>query len=187
MALLRDEVLTKHRVRIADLAERWSHISHGPRRYDLLAESDECSVWLLGWRPGEETVDHHVDATPIHGHAESSALITCLFGAVENDEYAPRRLRRVATRCTIDRSLVSLPDPSVQSRVETAAVSPAICSSRHARARERECRVLTNLSCVRAAPVAHDVFRPGCGVWHACVLRRVERRNEGAVGRLARP
>jgi hypothetical protein len=44
-------------------------------------------VWLLGWRPGEETVDHHVDATPIHGHAESSALITCLFGAVENDEY----------------------------------------------------------------------------------------------------
>jgi hypothetical protein len=48
MARLRDDVLTKHRVRIADLAERWSHISHGPRRYDLLAESEECSVWLLG-------------------------------------------------------------------------------------------------------------------------------------------
>lgn len=74
----------EHRLIIRDLQEAWKHESHGPRRYAKLYEDDNLTAWLIGWRPGIDTVDHHVDTTPIHGHGNSSALVTTLEGEVDN-------------------------------------------------------------------------------------------------------
>lgn len=76
-----------HRLTIRDLAAAWSHEDHGPRRYAKLYEDDNLTLWVLGWRPGVDTIDHHVDITPIHGHGKSAALVTCLEGEVDNDDY----------------------------------------------------------------------------------------------------
>lgn len=76
-----------HRLKIRDFAKAWSHESHGPRRYAKLYEDQNLTLWLLGWRPGQDTIDHHVDVTPIHGHGDSDALVTCLEGEIDNDDY----------------------------------------------------------------------------------------------------
>lgn len=76
-----------HRLHVRDLAKAWGHEDHGPRRYAKLYEDDDLTLWLLGWRPGLDTIDHHVDTTPIHGHGDSAALVTCLEGEVDNDDY----------------------------------------------------------------------------------------------------
>jgi hypothetical protein len=43
-------------------------------------EDDSISLWLLGWRPGVDTID-------IHGHGASAALVTCLTGEVDETDY----------------------------------------------------------------------------------------------------
>lgn len=68
-------------------AEQWEHEPDGPRRYVKLVENSNLTAWLLGWRPGEETTDHHVDVTPIHGHADSTVVIRCLRGEVDHEGY----------------------------------------------------------------------------------------------------
>lgn len=76
-----------HRLLARDLSKAWGHEEHGPRRYAKLFEDDNLTLWLLGWRPGIDTIDHHIDATPIHGHGASSALVTCLEGEVDNVDF----------------------------------------------------------------------------------------------------
>lgn len=73
--------------RIPGLVLKWKNDSTGPRPYFLLGEDATHSAWLFGWRPGEQVVDHHVDATPIHGHGDSAALVCVLEGEVDNDDY----------------------------------------------------------------------------------------------------
>jgi len=72
---------------IRDLAQSWQHRDHGPRRYHKAYEDDSLTLWVLGWRPGIDTIDHHVDVTPIHGHGASDVLVTCLEGEVDDDYY----------------------------------------------------------------------------------------------------
>jgi Cysteine dioxygenase type I len=70
-----------------DLASAWRSRRTGARRFAKVYEDDRLTLWLLGWRPGEDVADHLADTTPIHGHGDSAVYVSCLEGEVDNDNY----------------------------------------------------------------------------------------------------
>lgn len=76
-----------HRQLIHDLHDAWQAREHGSRRFAKLAQDENCTVWLLGWRPGEHNSDHTPDTTPIHGHGASNALVCVLAGEIDHVDY----------------------------------------------------------------------------------------------------
>ena len=87
MDRLADEIIASQNSRISTLATAWRADHDGPRHFEILSEDDHCSIYLLGWRPGEEVTDHIEDSTPIHGHGLSAVSVCVLKGETDNEAY----------------------------------------------------------------------------------------------------
>jgi len=87
MDRIADETMLSQAARIESFSKEWRADHTGPRHYCVLDENDDRTIYLLGWRPGEELSDHVEDSTPIHGHGDSQVSVTCLQGEVDNESY----------------------------------------------------------------------------------------------------